>query len=336
MSKVKAVVSRSLYEAFVEQEAAGVPLYYYPWWLDAACGSSKKWIPWCAVDANEEPLAIFPLYMPIRGVALHPPYTQTGGLLIRQNYDALQGDRMAHRRFTLEREICTLMEQAMPRFSFFQVPFSYRFKDMLPYHWQGYRTQLRYSYCRPMPQGEEELIKSENRGVRGKIHKSYSLGYTCHLEHDAYALFSLIKPLYRRKKIPLHLLPYLEDLVEASLQQSMAILPSIYSAEGELLASAFVPHCRSRAYLIANAATSAVEHKYAATFLLHNAILQSSHLPGLTFFDFEGSMLPEIESVFRALGGYQYSYLQLSRGRFSLWNRLKLHLYYSPLCHAHR
>lgn len=80
MEKVTIVTSRTEYETFVAEQAETVPLYYHPWWLDAVTGGAKEWQPWCALSDDGRVLAVFPLYTPVRGVAISPPYTQVGGI----------------------------------------------------------------------------------------------------------------------------------------------------------------------------------------------------------------------------------------------------------------
>lgn len=335
MEKVTIVTSRTEYETFVAEQAETVPLYYHPWWLDAVTGGTKDWQPWCALSDDGRVLAIFPLYAPIRGVAIPPPYTQVGGI-----YFSPEGEgegcspQSKHGLFIQRRKITMAFVEAMPQFKYFEVPFSSSFTDWLPYYWQGYSSFVRYSYARRLPRDEKALLVSENRDVRHKITLAKQQGYQYLEASTPDDLLRLSHTLYRKKGLARHLLATLEHTVDVAMSRGQGLLPTIYSKEGDLLAAGFTPYEGSTGYLIATASVGGKEHKAAPAYLIHSTMLALSHCH-LTHFDFEGSMLQGVEAVFRSFYGEQYPFYRISKGSLSLKQRVQLAYHYRQL-HAHR
>lgn len=335
MDKATVVVSRAAYEEFVAEQAETVPLYYHPWWLDATTGGEGEWQPWCALADNGRVLAIFPLYSPLLRVVVPPPYTQVGGI-----WFALEGEdrdlqsQERHKLFVQRRKITTAFVEAMPQPKFFQVAFSRSFTDWLPYHWQGYSSFVRYSYCRALPESEKDLLASENRDIRHKMTLAKQLGYQYREASTPEDLLHLSRILYRKKQLAGHLLTTLERTIDATMSRGQGLLPTIYSQEGKLLAAGFTPYEGTTGYLIATASLEGKEYKAAPAYLIHCTMLALSRCR-LRSFDFEGSMLQGVESVFRSFCGEQYPFYRISRGSLSLMQRLRLAYLYRQL-HAHR
>ena len=335
MEKVTIVTSRTEYETFVAEQAETVPLYYHPWWLDAVTGGAKEWQPWCALSDDGRVLAVFPLYTPVRGVALSPPYTQVGGIYFSPGGEGGEGSPQSqHGIFGQRRKITMAFVEAMPQFKYFEVPFPTSFTDWLPYYWQGYSSFVRYSYARRLPEDEKDLLASENRDIRHKISLAKQLGYQYQEASTPEDLLRLSCTLYRKKGLARHFLSTLEHTVDVAMSRGQGLLPTIYSKEGDLLAAGFTPYEGSTGYLIASASVGGKEHKAAPAYLIHSTMLALARCH-LTHFDFEGSMLQGVEAVFRSFYGEQYPFYRISKGSLSLVQRLRLAYHYRQL-HAHR
>ena len=132
--------SKETYRRLCRQEKS-IPLFSQDWWLDIVCGENK-WDVLLLYGRQGNIEAAMPLYIPRKGYAIMPVYTQTLGPWIIQpasdnKYTSLLGrQQIILGKFAAELENLRL----------FQQNFSWSVTDWLPFYWKGFTQTTRYTY----------------------------------------------------------------------------------------------------------------------------------------------------------------------------------------------
>lgn len=322
MPDIEVILDRKRYEEFVLENIETTSLYYTPWWLDAMVGQAN-WSPYVITSSTTE--AIIPLFEPVPNWIIAPPYCQSGGIAY---CSSLCGDNRNNRKALVRRR--QLLESFLESYSdkrFFKLPFSTDFSDWLPFYWRGYSSSVRYTYQLSLC-GEKELLSRESSHIRQKVAIAIKRGWSYSEEVAPQDFFELLKVLYEKRKIATNLIPSLERGVSQALLLQKGFVAGVTSAEGQLLATAFIVYSGGVGYLIATATHTCVVDSAPTAYLLHRVLL-SLYAQGFTTFDFEGSMLKGVEFLFRSFSPQQVPLIEISKGKMSIAQRIRLRCYYS-------
>ncbi len=312
--------SRSLYDAFLEKKES-YPIYFLSWWQDAAVGE-HAWKAYCLLY-KEQVWAVFPLFTPSSRIACLSPYSQMGGILYADCLEKKKENSKVflHRRRLLNAFLDHLGSQRLYKFAF-----TSGFSDFLPLHWRSYSSSFRCTYRLPIV-SKDELERRMSRRLREKVRAGSKKGWSYSANIAKSDLLSFIRHLYHTQSVPVQFLNPLATLIDASLQREEAFLSGVYDAEGSLLSVAFITYHKGRGYLIANALNPEKSTPEGMAFLLYHSLLDLQ-ARGVKEFDFEGSMLKGVERFFRLMGGEQVAFLEVSKGKLSLWDRMLIRRYY--------
>lgn len=315
------VLDRKRYEEFVSENPQTTSLYYMPWWLDAMVGK-EGWKPYTI--SSSATWAVIPVFQPVGNLVITPPYSQSGGIVY---HSSLSGRyRNDHKVFVKRRQLLESFLESHSDKRFFRLPFSSDFSDWLPFYWRGYSSSVRYTYQLSLCE-ERELLRRESSHIRQKVVTAEKNGWVYSEEIASQEFFKHLKDLYKRRNISLLLLPSLERGVTESLALQQGFIAGITSADGVLLASAFVALSCETAYLIATAAHPEVKDSSPTAYLLHRVLL-SLYERGVLLFDFEGSMIKGVEFLFRSFSSTQIPFIEVSKGNMSIAQKVRLRHYY--------
>jgi CelD/BcsL family acetyltransferase involved in cellulose biosynthesis len=88
------------------------------------------------------------------------------------------------------------------------------------------------------------------------------------------------------------------------------------------IAASYVLYNKDTAYYLLGGYDPSNKHNGAGVMALFNAIMEAKKR-GIKNFDFEGSMLPEVEKYFRAFGGELVPYFTVNKAKFLIEVLLK-------------
>lgn len=273
-----------------------LPLFFQPWWLDAACGDA--WAVALAKNAEGKIIGVLPYVWQkrwgLKGIDM-PALTPYLGPW----YDFPEGLKKAN-RYALEHEVQAQLLAQIPKAWFFRQRWHPDLHNALGFRWQGFQLDIKYTYCIDLQQ--RELNDNFTPALRNNIrnaHKLYRIEKITSVE-GFYALNQLSFAAQKMK------MPYtaqqFERLFEATqLHQSGTLYWAIRAENGVKEAVIWVLWDRHWAYLLASGRSSDA-HNGAVAMLIEKAI-QDATANGLQVFDFEGSSLKGVEGFFRQFGG---------------------------------
>lgn len=296
--------SRRRYRSWSAGRAA-LPLFYRDWWLDAVCGTQG----WAAamVNQGDSVAGVLPFHYRRRfglPAILPPPLTPfLGPWLVYP-----EGMNRPN-RYAFENRILAGLADELPDVVFYIQKWHYRTDNWLPFYWRGFQQRTHYSYVIE-PLGSSERIWSAFRGsVRTDIRKAEG---SCVVSagEDTAPLYGLLQQVFSRQRRSVPFSSFWLSRLYRRIQAHGS--GRIYYARDEnqqrITAGVLVVWDRASAYLLLTG-RDAAEEGGAVSLLIWKA-LQS--LPEtVRRFDFEGSMLPGVESYFRSFGGERKPYFRV-------------------------
>lgn len=305
-------VSRSEYDRLTT--SLPLPLYMQSAWLESVATPSA--IDYYVVYRSDSPVAVFPIYQPLKGVWITPPNCQTTGIRFFPETD-----------FFDRRKAIALLADRMASVSFARVATDIVEGDLLPFYWKGFSLGVRYNYEMPIPRDAMAIYSSVSaEDIRQKIKKTERHPFTVRTGALSEEGAKILACHYRTKGIASH---FLSSLLKAGKEQGFWVE---LVADASVVAVSFLCTACRRTYFLASAVDFKALKSYPFLYiaLLYYTLLEAAKTDA-TIFDFEGSMLPQIERTFRHMGARPVPYFTIAKGRRTLWQRYRLKRYYLHL-----
>jgi hypothetical protein len=280
-------------------------IFQQPWWLEALAPGR-----WDEVTIERDGRTVARLPYVVRGrarwrVLTQPKLTQTLGPWVPPSTA-----KPVH-ALTEELELLSSLEAALPPADAFDQHFSPVMMNALPFHWAGYRLEVRYTYRLEGLESEEALwaglrgnIRREIRKARKQVQVRDDLGLD-----QFHAVWS---KTFARQGLPVPLsLAELERLDSACAAHGARTMLFALDDRERLHAVTYVVWDTRAAYYLLGGGDPELRTSGASSLLMWEAIMRSRAVTDV--FDFEGSMVRALERFFRAFGGRQVAYLRVSR-----------------------
>lgn len=192
--------------------------------------------------------------------------------------------------------------------------------DMQPFIWKKFKVIPNYTYIINLEKDINEIEKDFSTERRNDIKKAIKDGVTTRITSD----YNLIKPLilstFTRKEKSVDIKMIDKILFEfAEKENSFAY---ISYQNNKAIATSFCVYDKEKAYYLLGGYDSKNKHQGAGALAVFNAIKHSKKL-GIKKFDFEGSMLPEVEKYFRGFGGDLTPYFSINKAKMPIEIALK-------------
>ncbi len=284
----------------------GYSILHQPWWWDATAlrGWDQAEV---AVDGRIVARWPFTRMKSPPGLALlsSPPLTNRAGPWIAP---------MEGKQATQYSRTATLLQQLiadLPRHNWIAQNLHADFGYWLPLYWNGFRIEARATYvladCRDTDALEANLDEASRRQIK-KGRRNLVIN-----EISADRLIDLIRKTFRRQGHGMRVSPtVLESVMEAIRCRDAGRAVAAVDGQGRLHAAAlFVWDDRTMYYLVGGGDPE-LRSSGAGTYVLWEGLCDASRR-GLAF-DFEGSMIPNVERFFRGFGAEQRNILQVTKG----------------------
>jgi lipid II:glycine glycyltransferase (peptidoglycan interpeptide bridge formation enzyme) len=284
-----------------------IPIFSRDWWLDAVAGE-ESWDV-LLVEKGDEIVAALPYMikrMYIVKFITMPKLTQTAGIWLRYPRDQRYMDKLSY-----EKEIFSKIIEKIPKVDYFSQNFHYEITNWLPFYWKGYSQTTRYTYViddlKDVDLIYENFDRSKKKDVK-KAKKIVKVGF------DLSA-----REFYENHKLTLSKqgqeISYSYELFEkiynsAYSQESGRIIWA--KGENDNLHSAlFVIWDEKSAYDLISTIDPEYRNSGSASLLILEMIKYLSNKTEK--FDFEGSMIENVERSFRKFGATQKPYHNISK-----------------------
>lgn len=287
-----------------------MPVFMQPWWLDVVCGA-QSWQPILSLDKNGQIRAAMiipekqkygfrwilqPILTPFLGAWLDYPVN------VYNNY----------KKISFENEVLEDLARQIPSAISLQLQLHFELTNGFAFHAKGFQLGIKYTYY-IAPEGSiEETFANVRDYIRTNVRKAER---TLHIEssEDIAYFFQLAKNAVERSGTRLsydfEVFKKLDTAVKSHGERHLLFAKD---NEGNIHAGIYFVCDAQTVYYLA----SGLDEKYkgvATTALIWEGIkLAKSTNRG---FDFEGTMLPHVESVFRAFNGVYKPYLTIKRAK---------------------
>jgi len=187
----------------------------------------------------------------------------------------------------------------------------------IPFVWNKFRVSPRFTY--QIQLSDRSLTEIEGEVQKGKIqmHKAIQAGFSFEELESAHDLVDLFARL--KSKAIGHLTPKdysdFAEMLKPLWEKGYAKVFKLSSPDGELAGGMVLyiyKGCLTYAFSVADPKFSKLSIGHA---LIWKSV-QYAKEQGLDLVDFEGSMIPEIERVFRRFGAKPTTYLNVQQARF--------------------
>lgn len=292
-----------------------MPLYFQPWWLDAACGP-ERWGACVATDRGGEVTGLLPYHLKKRMVlpfVQMPPLTPYSGPLF---FYPDHPDRRPYSQYTFEKKVSESLIAQLPRSVRFCQHFRPEVANWLAFQQAGFRQTTRYTFViHTADKSIEELAQQTKSSVRNHL-KNARQHLAVTVENDtAPDLFDRFCEHLRQKNLPPPCaLPVFLRIHEAATarEQALCFVARDTLSRG-VQAGLYLTLEPRRAGVLWSVVTPEGRATGALTLLLWAAV-STARQSGRTL-DLEGSMDPGVEHLYRSLGGTMMPY-------FRVWKNL--------------
>lgn len=199
--------------------------------------------------------------------------------------------------------------------------FPVQINDMQEYFWKDFKVIPHYTYRLQLNSDVDDLFSNLTGEKRKSIRKAEKDGIKVRQEKNAKPIIELVKKTFSRKNKKFNFL-LAEKIIHEFLGNGKGFA-FVSEQNGKDLSCNFCIHDNNTAFYLFGGYNSENKHHGAGVSSMWNCILHAKSI-GLKTYDFEGSMLPEVEKFFREFGGDLTPYYTINKAGMPFEMALKL------------
>ena len=192
--------------------------------------------------------------------------------------------------------------------------------DTQPFIWNKFKVMPTYTYVLDLSKSIEDIRKGMSTKRRNDINKGIKDGLMVKQINDFEVIKSLVVKTFSRQEMEIdeyYLNKILFDFADSTNSFAYATF-----RDDDPIATSFCVYDKDAAYYLLGGYDSKVKHHGAGALALWESIKYAREL-GLKYFDFEGSMVPQIEKYFRGFGGKLIPSYRINKAKLPLEILLK-------------
>ena len=301
------MTNKGIYSQFCQSEKT-IPIFSKDWWLDTVCGEEGWEV--ILVKKGDKIVASMPYHMHkrygLKFVSM-PKLTQTMGPWIRPS------NAKYAKRISDQKDLMLALIDKLPSFHSFSQNFSYSIINWLPFFWHGFEQTTLYTYVLEDLVVEDEIWRGLLPKIRTDIKKAQNRFHLqIRTDLDIERFLDIIEVTFERQS---KTMPYSREFVKkldstCERHNARKIFFAVDRDE-RIHAVAYIVWDSNSAYYLMGGADPALRNSGASSLCLMEAIKFASTVTQA--FDFEGSMIESVERFFRAFGGVQKSYFNITK-----------------------
>lgn len=185
--------------------------------------------------------------------------------------------------------------------------------DLQPWAWQGFKVVAQWTYRIDLSADMATIRAGYEAEQRNTMKKSRTSGAEVVATNDPERVLRAVRSTFARKG------KGLDEATTAALLNAF-LKPGtgfafVTTENGTDSAAAFCAYSGGTCYYLLGGVDKAHASSGAGAMAV-DACIEQAHAQGLGIFDFEGSMLPEVERYFRTFGGTPTPYFTVNRASF--------------------
>ncbi len=283
------------YQAFCDTNK-DLPIFFQPWYLDGVC----DWLCLVLIE-NNVPIGVLPYFEKRRfgmNYITMPPFVKHSGIHLASAHRVLKKEHQAFQKFI----------EHLPKNDGFKQNFSPYVTNWLPFYWEGFKQTTLYTYRLHNIQDLEVTYHNFNRNIRRNIKKA-TTQLTILEDLDPKKFYAIHQKSFDRQglNMPYNLAEFLQYDASLAQQNARKIFYAI-DAKQQIHSVAYLIWDRQRSYYHLSGDDPQFRNSGASILLVWHAIQYTAQQLNLSCFDFEGSMLQNIERIRLQFGAIQVPY----------------------------
>ena len=296
--KLKVLTSKVHYRNWLVN-APDLPIFVQDWYLDSVC-QEGFWDVLLVFDGDEL-IASLPFFVKKKlgfQYITMPPFVKTMGPFVCAT----------HRTLKQEHEIFKTLLAHLPSVAGFKQQFHPTVSNWLPFYWQGFQQTTRYTYRLHELQNLDFIYDGINRNMRRNIKKA-QVQVTIETNLDPILFYDINQKSFNRQQLamPYSKAQFLSHHQALQANQSGKIFYAV-DAQSAIHSVAYLIWDKKTAYYHLSGDDPALRESGAGILLIWEAIQYASTVLKLETFDFEGSMMPNVEPIRVQFGATQVPY----------------------------
>jgi hypothetical protein len=280
-------------------------VFSYSWWLKTVCDERFKII----LYRNGSGIVCgLPIVTGKKGpftVSMMPRYTQTLGPIFQPFEDARE-----YNKTSTQIEALNAIIPHIPRYSYLNMRCHHSFTNIMPFIWSGYSSEVRFTYLFDDLSDIDRIYAGITSKYRNKISKAQNSGVEVHESDDIETFIETI-----RISLPGDIFNGSAEIIRkldgACRQYNARRLYFAADPSGQIHSTLFVVYDQHCTYNLIQGGDLNLRKSGANILTMWQSIQDAAGQSGI--YDFEGSMLPNIEIVFRSFGAVQKPYYTLKK-----------------------
>lgn len=201
------------------------------------------------------------------------------------------------------------------------LPLDQRISDTLPFFWGGFKVIPNFTFQLSLTTPYSQIEANMSAKCRGHIGKARKDGLVVEKLSDYAIVRELVLKTFGRQEKSIQT-AVLDKILYKYAKPGNSFAFATFRNDVPIAAT-FLVHDATIAYLLLAGYDNAIKHHGAGALCVSEAIKHARAL-GLETFDFEGSIIPQIETYFRGFGGQLMPYFTVNRAWLPIEMGLKL------------
>lgn len=287
-----------------------LPIYFNDWYLNYACGEANWEV--LIYTENEQVYGVLPFYSSkvlISGKKIGmPKITPYMGVFL-----VIPEAMKKVSKSSLEKKVTTSLIEALPKYQYFNVRFHRSFSNWLPFFWKGFGQHTMYTYVINDISDLNKVFSNFKSTVRNKIRKAEQL-VKVEISEDIETFYRLEKMTFNRQNLSVgYSLDTLKKMDQAFSANNARVIFLAKDSENRAHSALYLTYDQISANVHLVGEDPDLRNSGAGTLLIWEAIKYSRNILGLNQFDFEGSVIENIEENRRAYGADQVAYHKIQK-----------------------
>lgn len=295
------------YRALCAQEPS-IPLFSQAWWLDSTAEKGAWDV--ALVFENDQIVASMPYVIKRKfgfTIITQPSLTQHLGPWLRPSAAKYS------RQLGLQKKRIQDLLLQLPECDHFQQSWHWSLTNWLPAYWLGFQQTTRYTYIVSDLNDLDQVLSNFDGSYRNKIKKAEKI-VTLKYDLPIDSFYEVNALTFNRQKIKM---PYSVEFIrhhdQILAQMGKRKIFYAQDAEGKIHSALYLTWDANSSYVHMVGEDPELRNSGAGILLIWEAMKYTKNELGLQRFDFEGSVMENVEPVRRDCGGVQTPYFTITK-----------------------
>ncbi|MFC2137369.1 GNAT family N-acetyltransferase [Bacteroidota bacterium] len=298
--------SKKKYRQLCKQEKS-IPIFSQDWWLDTVCGENNWDV--ALVENNGEIKACLPYHFKSKfgfNMFLQPILTQQ--LIIWLDYPA---EKLSHQKTSIFHKSINELITNLPKFKYFSLCFNYEFINWMPFYWNGFKQTTRYTYVIENTKNLELIYNNFSKSLKQDLRKAENLAEVYKgLDLETFYKLNCFSFSKQKLKNPISY-ELLKKIDNQCLKRNCREIIYTKDKQGKVHSAMYIVWDNEYVYCLLGG-TDPKYRKSRSKNLINLEAIKIAHEKKLKF-NFEGSMLENVEYFYRQYNCELIPYFQIEK-----------------------